>query len=162
MSTDVHHLITRAESETEALGAALAALLPRPAALALHGDLAAGKTALVRGLARACGFDGAVNSPTFTLINQYGGAAPLYHLDLYRLSSPGELADLGIEDLFDHGLCAIEWAERAGSLLPPRRVDVRLEHAGGDRRAVEIEDHGLLPAGWPQQLQARGFGPAAP
>lgn len=148
----LHSLTTSEESETEALGAALAALLPRPAVIALHGDLAAGKTALVRGLARALGFEGAVNSPTFTLINQYGDAPPLYHLDLYRLDSLDELAELGIEDLFDQGLCAIEWAERAGRLLPEQRIEIRLEHAGADLRSIEIENRGLLADGWQDAL----------
>jgi len=147
-----YNTTTRSEAETEALGAAIAPLLPPTAAIALHGDLAAGKTAFVRGLARAFGFEGAVNSPTFTLVNQYGQEPPLYHLDLYRLTSLGELADLGIEDLFDHGVCAIEWAERAGALLPHCRLEVHLQHAGGDARTVAIENLGLLPEDWLQRL----------
>jgi len=149
---ETYNITTRSEAETEALGAAVAPLLPPTAAIALHGDLAAGKTAFVRGLARAFGFEGAVNSPTFTLVNQYGQDPPLYHLDLYRLTSLGELADLGIEDLFDHGICAIEWAERAGALLPPSRLEIHLEHAGGDTRAITIANLGLLSEGWPQRL----------
>ena len=151
-AAETYSTTTRSEAETEALGVAIAPLLPPTAAIALHGDLAAGKTAFVRGLARAFGFEGAVNSPTFTLVNQYGQNPPLYHLDLYRLTTLGELADLGIEDLFDQGICAIEWAERAGALLPPSRLEIHLQHAGGDGRTIVIENVDLLPNGWTQHL----------
>lgn len=134
---------------TETLGAALGALLPSGSVVALRGDLAAGKTCLVRGMAGRFARDENVSSPTFTIVNQYGDAPALYHVDLYRLGSPEELMDLGIEDLFDpDGICVIEWAERAEGLLPSCRVDVLLEHAGENRRRITIENHGILLPGW--------------
>ena len=148
MSAGVFQRTTRSESETEAIGGALAKLLPPVATLALHGDLASGKTALVRGLARGLGYTGDVNSPTFTLINQYGESPPLYHLDLYRLSHPAELLDLGIEEIFEQGLVAIEWAERAEALLPDTRLDIQLEHAGSDTRSIRIHSTLDLPTDW--------------
>lgn len=144
---------THSEAETEALGQAFGRLLQRGGLVALRGDLAAGKTCFVRGMARAFGESGHVHSPTFTLVNEYGESPKLFHLDLYRLGGPRELIDLGYEELFDgpHA-CAVEWAERAEGLLPARRAEIALAHAGGDARTMRIDDHGLLPAGWRDEL----------
>ncbi|MEK7793258.1 MAG: tRNA (adenosine(37)-N6)-threonylcarbamoyltransferase complex ATPase subunit type 1 TsaE [Candidatus Hydrogenedentota bacterium] len=149
-------LTTRFAERTEALGHALASLIPDGSVIALRGDLAAGKTCLVRGLASAIAPGEAVSSPTFTLVNEYRGPRTLYHLDLYRTTSPREIADLGYEELFDtpDGLCAIEWAERAEALLPARRVDITLEHAGDDERRITIEDRGVMAPGWEAAIQA--------
>jgi tRNA threonylcarbamoyladenosine biosynthesis protein TsaE len=140
---------THCAEETEALGCALAALLPNGSVVALRGDLATGKTCLVRGMAAHFADRAPVHSPTFTLVNAYGPGDQLVHIDLYRLSGPSELADLGYEELFDpEGVCVVEWAERAEELLPSRRLDIYLAHAGGDRRRIELSDHGVLPADW--------------
>lgn len=142
-------LVTHSPDETERLGALLATLLPAGGTVALRGELAAGKTCFVRGMARAFAGDSAIHSPTFTLVNEYGEDRRLYHMDLYRLGSVEEVAELGCEELFEsEGLCAVEWAERAEPLLPARRVDVFFEHAGEDQRRVTIQDRGLLPTGW--------------
>ena len=147
--------ITHTPEETERLGRALAEMLPDGTVVALFGDLATGKTCLVRGMAAYFAGDAPVHSPTFTLVNQYGVDPALYHLDLYRLGGPEELADLGYEELFEpEGVCVVEWAERAGVLLPVRRLDVRLYHAGGDARRLVFEDAGVMPAGWEQALEA--------
>ena len=144
---------TSSPGETEALGRALAGLLPRGCVLALRGDLATGKTCLVRGMAARFADTAPVHSPTFTLVNQYGADPVLYHLDLYRLAGPEELADLGYEELFDSdGVCVVEWAERADGLLPEARVDIDLVHAGGDRRRLTITNRGVLPPGWADAL----------
>ena len=135
------------------LGEALYALLPPGTVVALHGDLAAGKTCLVRGMARLGADEEPVHSPTFTLVNEYGTGKKIYHLDLYRLSGPDELADIGYEELFDgDGICVIEWAERAKTLLPKQHIAIHLEHAGGDRRRILIESNGLLPEDWRKRL----------
>ncbi len=140
---------THAQEETEALGKALAQILPLGGVVALRGDLAAGKTCFVRGMASVYATGGAVHSPTFTLVNQYGESPRLYHVDLYRLSGPDEIADLGYEELFEpDGVCAVEWAERADVLLPNKRLDVYFEHAGMDVRRIRFVDNGLLPPGW--------------
>lgn len=152
LSTELE-LTTESEAETEALGLALAQLLRGGGVVALRGDLAAGKTCLVRGMARAFQETGYVHSPTFTLVNEYGVDQKLYHLDLYRLNGPRELIDLGYEEIFEGPqLTAVEWAERAEGLLPSARVEVSLEHAGGDQRRICIEDHGILPHDWREQL----------
>ena len=152
MATEAFRITTHSPEETEALGAQLAGLLPPGTVLALYGDLAAGKTCLVRGLARHFGVGESVHSPTFTLVNEYGTGTRLFHLDLYRLGGAEELADLGLEEMLDDGVCAIEWAERADSMLPTRRIDIRFAHAGGDTRQIEVQDNGLLPVRWQERL----------
>lgn len=144
---------TASPQETEAAGLRLAPFIPRGTLLALYGDLASGKTCFVRGLAQYFAGEDIVHSPTFTLVNEYGTGRKLYHLDLYRLSGPEELADLGYEELFDaEEVCAVEWAERAERVLPARRVDVVFTHGGGDCRTIEVKDPlGLLDEGWRQE-----------
>jgi len=144
---------TTAPEQTEAIGRVLAEILPPGTLVALYGDLATGKTCLVRGMASFVGGNEPVHSPTFTLVNQYGETCPLYHLDLYRLDGPEMLADLGYEEVFDgEGLCVVEWAERAEGLLPGEHLEIQLRHAGGDRRALTLNPKGIaLPA----DLEAR-------
>jgi tRNA threonylcarbamoyladenosine biosynthesis protein TsaE len=130
-------------------------LLPDGSVVALHGDLAAGKTCLVRGMSAALGAGVPVHSPTFTLVNEYVGGRRLMHLDLYRLGEPEEFADLGYEELLEpDGVCVIEWAERAGGLLPARRLEVFLEHGGGDIRKMTFRNWGVLEGDWREQLEA--------
>ena len=149
-------LLSSTPRQTENIGAALNTYLQRGGVLALYGDLATGKTCLVRGIAEDLRVYDPVHSPTFTLVNQYGSPPVLYHLDLYRVSSPDDLLELGIEEIFDgETLCVVEWAERAPGLLPERRVDIRLSHAGGDKRQLEIINYGLMPADWHTDLKNR-------
>ncbi|HSK08280.1 MAG TPA: tRNA (adenosine(37)-N6)-threonylcarbamoyltransferase complex ATPase subunit type 1 TsaE [Vicinamibacterales bacterium] len=130
---------TRSEEETVRVAAAFAGALPPGAVVLLTGDLGAGKTAFVRGLATGLGIDGdQVSSPTFTLVQEYrGGPAPLYHVDLYRLEG-GEVEDLGLEELTaGGGRVAIEWAEK----LPrpfPGALRVEIADLGEDRREIRI------------------------
>jgi tRNA threonylcarbamoyladenosine biosynthesis protein TsaE len=107
---------------SQAFGESWAAELTGGEIIALHGVLGAGKTQLVKGLARGLGFEGDVTSPTFTLIHEYlGGRLPLYHIDLYRIRSEKEAVDLGIEEyLPSDGITVIEWPDRIPSLLPPQ------------------------------------------
>ena len=103
---------------TQAVAATLGRTLPRGCVIALHGTLGAGKTCFVKGLAAALGIQHPVTSPTFTIINEYKGRVPLYHIDLYRLSGSDEALALGLEDyLFGDGVTAIEWPDRAADLL---------------------------------------------
>jgi tRNA threonylcarbamoyladenosine biosynthesis protein TsaE len=107
---------------SQAFGESWARELTGGEIFALHGVLGAGKTQLVKGLARGLGFEGDVTSPTFTLIHEYlGGRLPLYHIDLYRIRSEKEAVDLGIEEyLPSEGITVIEWPDRIPSLLPPQ------------------------------------------
>ncbi len=150
---DQVEIITQSPEETEAIGAYLAEIVPPGAVLALQGELATGKTCLTRGMTRRFAGAHIVHSPTFTLVNEYGDDRRLYHIDLYRLGSEEELLTLGYEDFIEtDGVCVIEWADRAPHFLPERRLDIFLEHAGGDTRRLRFENHGLLPATWEQQL----------
>ena len=135
--------ISRSESETEALGAVLAKDLRPGDVVALTGDLGAGKTAFVSGLARGLSLDpGQVSSPTFALVHEYrGGRLPLFHVDLYRLSG-AEAEDLGLDELgVADGVLAIEWPERLGRQFAGA-ITVRLESVAGegdDVRRVLVE-----------------------
>jgi tRNA threonylcarbamoyladenosine biosynthesis protein TsaE len=107
---------------SQALGESWARELTGGEIFALHGVLGAGKTQLVKGLARGLGFEGDVTSPTFTIIHEYlGGRMPLYHIDLYRIRSEKEAVDLGLEEyLPGDGVTVIEWPDRIPTLLPPQ------------------------------------------
>ena len=135
--------ISRSESGTEALGAVLAKDLRPGDVVALTGDLGAGKTAFVRGLARGLSLDpGQVSSPTFALVHEYrGGRLPLFHVDLYRLSG-AEAEDLGLDELgVADGVLAIEWPERLGRQFAGA-ITVRLESVAGegdDVRRVTVD-----------------------
>lgn len=118
---------TNSPEETWELAAELANELGPGTVMALHGDLGAGKTCFVQGLAAALGIDEPITSPTYTLIGEYVGRLPLHHIDLYRLSGPEEALGLGIEEYFDlDGITAIEWAERAEGLLPPDLIHIQI------------------------------------
>ena len=108
----------------------------------LHGELGAGKTAFVRGLARGLGIDPEeVASPTFVLLTAYPGPVTLHHADLYRLAGGGDESELGLEELpGPRGVLAIEWAERLQALPWRRAITVSLEHAGEDRRRIRLDE----------------------
>ena len=133
-------ITTHSEAETAGVGRELAARLDAGSVVLLFGDLGAGKTAFVRGLAEGLGAaPDDVSSPTFTIMQEYrGGRVPLHHVDLYRLNDAREVDELGMEEITSDGVLAIEWAERLPQ-PPPGAVSVRLEHAGGDTRAITID-----------------------
>lgn len=120
MERTTRQVETKSAAETQALAAKLAAEMPAGTVLCLHGELGAGKTCFVQGLAKALGVRRPVGSPTFTLINEYRGTKPLAHVDLYRVRGAADAFGLGLEDYFSHfdGIVAIEWAERIADLLP--------------------------------------------
>ena len=130
---------SHSEEETRAMAARLAATLAPGAVLLLSGDLGAGKTAFVRGLAEGLGVDpGEVTSPTFTLVHEYrGGRLPLIHVDLYRLDS-ADLDEIGLDtDLALTGVVAVEWSERLSRSLPGA-VIIQIADAGGNARTIEV------------------------
>ncbi|MGA2391979.1 MAG: tRNA (adenosine(37)-N6)-threonylcarbamoyltransferase complex ATPase subunit type 1 TsaE [Candidatus Lustribacter sp.] len=119
----------------------LAATLRPGDALALSGELGAGKTTFVRALVRALhGSDVPVSSPTFVFRQRYEGTPPIEHLDLYRLDDPAEAADLGLEEAFGPDrITVVEWPERLPGLLPPGAIGIRIEGAGDEPRRLAIE-----------------------
>ncbi len=142
---DIERVTTGPEETWQLAGELLRHLPPRQAVIALHGDLGSGKTCFVQGLALALGIRVPVTSPTFTVINEYPGGRPLYHIDLYRLHGPDEVLALGFEDYIEsEGITAVEWPERAGDLLPPNTVQVHLTNLDRpDERLIVIR----IPSG---------------
>ena len=109
--------------------------------VALIGDLGTGKTQLAKGLARGVGVpeEYCITSPTYTIVNEYQGRIPLYHLDLYRLEGNSDLGNLGYEEYFEgRGVTVIEWAEKITHLLPENRMEIRISHLEDDVRGLEI------------------------
>jgi tRNA threonylcarbamoyladenosine biosynthesis protein TsaE len=135
-------ITTHSAEETIAFGRTLTELLTPPKLVLLRGDLGAGKTTLVKGI--AAGFGAAeeddVTSPTFTLVHEYRGPrANLYHIDLYRLDTPRELETLGLDDLrSDNSILLIEWGEKFPRLQRERDIEISLERNGENRRRIEI------------------------
>ena len=130
---------TNSEAETEAAGAQFAATLPDGAVVALYGDLGAGKTAFVRGMARGLGIEARVSSPTFTIVNEYLAQRELYHFDMYRLDSSEELFDIGWEDYLSRGgVCAVEWSERVADAFEGDEIPVRIRKTSETGRRIEI------------------------
>ena len=129
--------ITHAPEQTEALGERLAARLRPGDVVAYYGGLGAGKTAFTRGLARGLGVTEPVTSPTYTIVNEYlSGRMPLFHFDMYRLSSSEELFDIGWEDYLQRGgVCAVEWSENVADALAGA-VEVRLDNRNPDKRQL--------------------------
>ena len=133
-------LTTTSPEETEAAGAGLGATLGPGDVVALSGELGAGKTVFVQGLARALDVPGSATSPTFVLVNEYRGRLRVHHVDAYRTGSLAELRDLGLEEMMDgDGVTVIEWAERLERLLPARAVRVRIAGVGDEPREITIE-----------------------
>ena len=137
MTARVFH--TASEEETIALGEQIARELPSKAVVLLIGNLGAGKTTLAKGIAQGLGAVAAdeVSSPTFTLIHEYGER--VYHIDLYRLDTTAEVATLGLDEIFDRDAVAlVEWGERFPELMPPRRIEIRLDPEGEDGRRIAV------------------------
>ncbi|MBE6910620.1 MAG: tRNA (adenosine(37)-N6)-threonylcarbamoyltransferase complex ATPase subunit type 1 TsaE [Ruminococcaceae bacterium] len=132
--------VSTSVADTEAFGERLARQLRPGDVVAFTGSLGMGKTALTRGMARGLGCGGRVTSPTFTIVNEYEGATPLFHFDLYRLSCADELFDIGWDDyLARGGVCAVEWSERAADALPAHAVTVDIARGGSeDERVITV------------------------
>ena len=133
--------VTNSPEETEALGEALAGQLEPGTVIAFTGDLGAGKTAFVRGMAQGLGISQRVTSPTFTIVNEYeGGRLPLFHFDMYRRASSEELFDIGWEDyLVRGGVCAVEWSENVADALEDDAVRVEIRRGDGDdQRRIRV------------------------
>ena len=132
-------IYTKSEAETERAGEDFGRAVPDGSVVALYGDLGAGKTAFVRGMVRGMGISARVNSPTFTIVNEYLGERELYHFDMYRLGSSDELFDIGWEDyLCRGGVCAVEWSENVADAFEGDEITVRITKCSADERMIEI------------------------
>lgn len=132
---------TRSEEQTIALGETLARELPPRAVVLLIGNLGAGKTTLAKGIVKGLGVAAPeeVSSPAFTLIHEYGAPSKVYHVDLYRIDRPRDLETLGLEELFEKdAVILIEWGERFPELLPPDRLEIRLEQGQDEERVIRV------------------------
>lgn len=132
--------ITHNEKETEELGSRLAAYLPRSAVICLYGQLGAGKTAFVRGLAAGLGLDCIVSSPTFTIVNEYLGEPDLIHFDMYRLGSADELFDIGWEDyLKREAILVVEWSENVQEAFDGSEIRIYIDKLSAEDRRITVE-----------------------
>ena len=124
--------------ETRAIGRELSLALPENSVIGLSGDLGAGKTEFVKGIAEGLGATDPVTSPTFTLVHEYrSGRLPLFHMDFYRLESEKELDEIGFDDyLRESGICAIEWADRFPDRIPQDAIRVEIEISSGNERLI--------------------------
>jgi tRNA threonylcarbamoyladenosine biosynthesis protein TsaE len=129
---------TFSAEETKTFGEKIGRSLKPGDIVALTGELGAGKTTLIQGIARGLKINEHVTSPTFTLINEYKGIYPFFHLDLYRLDDPSQIEDLGIEEYFDNkdGIMVIEWAEKLGKLMPNNAMQIKMESTGESERKI--------------------------
>ncbi|MFM8541178.1 MAG: tRNA (adenosine(37)-N6)-threonylcarbamoyltransferase complex ATPase subunit type 1 TsaE [Nitrospira sp.] len=159
--SDTWQYLAQSPPDTERLGRRLGRALKGGDVLALYGELGAGKTALVRGIAAGLGASPeGVSSPTFVLIHEYRGRLRLAHADLYRIESAVELAQLGLSD-YDDGktVTAIEWADRAGIDLPVARLEIYLQHHGPTSRKLRFVARGARAQRLLMQLTARQRAP---
>ncbi|MCI6958131.1 MAG: tRNA (adenosine(37)-N6)-threonylcarbamoyltransferase complex ATPase subunit type 1 TsaE [Candidatus Faecousia sp.] len=136
---------TNSPAETERIGEALGKILTPGTVIAYRGGLGAGKTAFTRGLARGLGYTDIVTSPTYTIVNEYlGGRLPLFHFDMYRLTSAEDLWDIGWEDYLDRGgVCCVEWSENVAEALE-NPLTISIEKLTGSARRITLEGGSAL------------------
>ena len=141
LSTFKYQITTRSVDETKKLGKIIGTAVTGGTVLALTGDLGSGKTSFVQGLARGLEVPGDyyITSPSYTLINEYPGRYPLFHVDLYRISDPVDMEDIGLyEILHNSGIVAIEWADRIEQKLSPDSINIQFELTGDKTRKICI------------------------
>ena len=135
--------ISNSPAETKKIAAELTTALDSGSVVCMYGDLGAGKTAFVQGMAEALGIDEPVTSPTFTIVNEYEGIMPLYHFDVYRIGDSSEMFEIGFDEyIYGNGICVIEWAELIEDILPEDRINVTINkdlEKGDDYRKIIIE-----------------------
>ena len=142
MTADLTFVTSSAE-ETRRLGERMGELLREGDVLLLSGELGAGKTVFVQGIARGLGFDSSVSSKSFVLLGEYPGRVKLYHADLYRLEDPDQVAQLALDEISSDGVLAVEWPERAGDrVLPEEHLRVDFEVTGENSRTLRVSAEG--------------------
>jgi tRNA threonylcarbamoyladenosine biosynthesis protein TsaE len=144
-----YDIVTHSPEETLAFGRELAAMVEPPCLVLMEGELGSGKTVLTKGIVAGLGSaaESEVTSPTFALVHEYSGAKRVYHLDLYRIDGPRDLATLGLDEVLSQDATVIvEWGERLGPQAPVPRYEIHLEHRGENERHILVEEvtHGRL------------------
>ena len=163
MTSNLKHKIviqTRSASETIRVGKTVGSRLLLGDVVALVGELGAGKTQFIKGLAAGVGIENSayISSPSFTLIHEYPGKIPFYHIDLFRLGREQEAEELGLEDYFQgRGITAIEWADKIPSLLPEELLFISITYLDKNIRSVEIAGRGRRYEDLVNQVQSSGF-----
>jgi tRNA threonylcarbamoyladenosine biosynthesis protein TsaE len=141
--TSTEPFVSNSPGETRHLGERLGGLLEAGDVILLSGELGAGKTVFVQGLARGLGFDGGVSSKSFVLLGEYPGRLTLYHADLYRLDDPDQVQDLALDEISADGVLAVEWPERAGEgVLPEEHLCIEFEVVSEDSRRLQFTPNG--------------------
>lgn len=144
-------LNTKTPEETILAGEKLGSYLKAGDVIAMEGTLAAGKTTITKGIAKALGITDTVTSPTFTLISEYYGTMPLYHMDVYRLDSAEDFLNLGVEDMiYGKGVCIIEWSEKIKGELPRKTITLSLTAQNDGSRIITINN-------WPYEDFSKDF-----
>ncbi|MFA1819571.1 tRNA (adenosine(37)-N6)-threonylcarbamoyltransferase complex ATPase subunit type 1 TsaE [Virgibacillus oceani] len=134
---ETHELVTHSEDETKQAAARMAVFLKPGDVVTLEGDLGAGKTAFAKGMARGLGVKETISSPTFTIIKEYEGEIPFYHMDAYRLEYSEE--DIGFEEYFDgDGVTVVEWASFIDTFLPESRLNIKITYIDDHTRKLNI------------------------
>ena len=132
--------------ETHKIATEIADTLNGGEFIAMYGDLGAGKTAFVQGLAKALGINSHITSPTFTIVNEYEGRLPLYHFDVYRIADPDEMYEIGYDEyIYSDGVCVVEWAELIEDLFKEKYYKITIlkdEEKGFDYRKIIFEESG--------------------
>ena len=135
--------ISKSEGETVAFGRDLAKRLRPGSFVALYGDLGAGKTQFVKGICEAFKVKEVVNSPTFTIVNEYHGTLPVYHIDLYRMKNIQEIFGIGFDEYSEAGgVCLVEWAEKLDGIIPEKRFDVKMAVIDDTTREIIVDSPG--------------------
>ncbi len=159
-SANSFDFISRAPEQTRRLGMRLGAMLKSGDVLALHGDLGAGKTTFVQGIAQGWGSTDEVSSPTFVLVNVYRrpDGALIHHMDAYRIQSALEAEDLDLEEMMRSGALLVEWAERIQSALPQDHLEVQLAYVNEEQRSMAFFPHGKRYEAMAGELKRAAFG----
>ncbi len=132
--------ISKSEGETLQRARNFAGRLQAGSFVGLYGDLGAGKTQFVKGICEAFHVKEVVNSPTFTIVNEYHGTLPIFHIDLYRMKDVEEILGIGVDEYIEaEGVCVVEWAEKLDGIIPPKRFDVKMSVVDDSTREIAIE-----------------------